>query len=272
MLLPPLPSLPPLWMARIFGEQSQKSNGKDNDDSRTPTINHLVFTGYTVLQLGITTWLNDRYPKNEYANITTKLTKMMAKKPASWSKLYKLPTYFTVSKIQKESKNPFLSKGNLFAAYIGAIYSDTGSRVSTTNNFIRSILNFEAEEGSAESDGEDEILPNKLRRLPEGTSGGGVHSRGNPVSPMNNGKRPTTVSPPLSPGENGQNALSRFNELATQKRVIPLWNDEVSGPDHVRIWVATLSVEGHRFEGQGNSKKQARASAADMALKGLQWI
>ncbi|KAF8519132.1 hypothetical protein BU17DRAFT_66071 [Hysterangium stoloniferum] len=275
---PPLPPLSPLWTPRIFGG-TQQSNRKDVDDPRIPTTDHLVFTGYTVLQLGIVTWLNHRYPKYPYGSLTAKLTTMMERKPASWSKLYKLPSRLPVSKVQKQPENTLLSRGNLFAAYVGAIYSDSGNKVVTINNFIMAILDFEEKEGIAESESGDETIPMAqayVKTFPEGMSARRVASHGSShgsfVDPIHNGKPSTTVSLPSSPVESSQNPLSYFNELSAKRKVEASWDAESSGPDHIKVWVATLTVGDKQFHGQGNGKSQAKAAAAEMALKALKWI
>jgi dsRNA-specific ribonuclease len=68
-------------MARIFGKQAQQSDDKmdvDMHNAHIPSADRLVFIGYTVIQLGIMTWLNDRYPKYPYANLTVRFVSCAA--------------------------------------------------------------------------------------------------------------------------------------------------------------------------------------------------
>lgn len=127
------------------------------------------------------------------------------------------------SAIGVEPVSPKLSTADLFLAYIGAIYL---TRRDPTI-WIKGILDYEQEEGSAESESES-LSPYSL-----------------PMTPPPNGRRFNGMipNPARSPAENTPpstaNALSELNEIAMKKGMLVNWKEDASGPDHARTWTAT---------------------------------
>lgn len=63
---------------------------------------------------------------------------------------------------------------------------------------------------------------------------------------------------------------TRLQELLAQRRVLPEYRVEVTGPDHARVYEAVVEVEGRELgRGMGTSKKRAEQEAARLALETL---
>lgn len=63
---------------------------------------------------------------------------------------------------------------------------------------------------------------------------------------------------------------TRLQEVLASNGRIPLYLTEGSGPDHERMFIATVSVEGTQLgQGSGRSKKEAEQAAAEQAIDTL---
>jgi ribonuclease-3 len=70
----------------------------------------------------------------------------------------------------------------------------------------------------------------------------------------------------LSPGS--RDYKTRLQEVLAQARLEPVYQVHGEGPDHDRVFTATVSVEGTvRGKGRGRSKKEAQQEAARIALE-----
>ncbi|KAF8576089.1 hypothetical protein K439DRAFT_691549 [Ramaria rubella] len=284
MPLPPLPSLPNSWQSCIFGDQTRVASITTSvpgfEVEASLNTQRLAFIGDAVLHLGITDWLHGRYPTHGNSSLMAKRIALLEERPAEWAKLYKLPSRLVVRSATGEANNP-VSKGDLFRAYVAAVYlhgGGSGAGSNITNGWMKELLNFEQEEGIAEVDSDE-------------SSNGGMNSTafdrtsdGDELSGMLNDlltlpnqtpKQKLATQPPPNAlnvqTSNSRNALSLLNEMATRRRAQLAWDDNSSGPDHAKTWASKLLVEDQEFIGSGHNKKQARSSAAEIALKSLKW-
>lgn len=63
---------------------------------------------------------------------------------------------------------------------------------------------------------------------------------------------------------------TRLQEVLAKDGRLPVYVTEGSGPDHARIFVARVSVDGvHLGEGSGRSKREAEQGAAEKAIEAL---
>jgi ribonuclease-3 len=63
---------------------------------------------------------------------------------------------------------------------------------------------------------------------------------------------------------------TRLQEVLAKDGRLPLYATTGSGPDHERVFVSTVSVDGHALgDGTGRSKKEAEQGAAEKALEAL---
>jgi ribonuclease-3 len=63
---------------------------------------------------------------------------------------------------------------------------------------------------------------------------------------------------------------TRLQEVLAKDGRKPEYATEGSGPDHARVFISTVSVEGVQVgEGSGRSKKEAEQGAAEMAIETL---
>ncbi|KAF8490740.1 hypothetical protein JB92DRAFT_3007750 [Gautieria morchelliformis] len=271
MALPPLPLLPPLWKSRVFGEDLPGG-------VETPDTERLAFIGDVIVNLGITSWLHDRYPKHHNHSLRAKLMDISSKKPGEWAKLYKLPSHVVVTLSgPDESKTQPISKGDLFRAYVGAVYLDGGGERGggvITSGWIKQIMEFEEQEGrgSSESDSDDSTEGDvtEIREKDRDGIGGMLNALLIPSEPPK--QKPAAQLRVNTPESNSRNFLSLLNEKAIQKRSMLAWDDRPTGPDHAKTWEAKLTVEGQEFVGAGHNKKQAKSAASEVALKALKWI
>ncbi|HEV7737702.1 MAG TPA: hypothetical protein VGO47_10075, partial [Chlamydiales bacterium] len=157
-----------------------------SSETPPPTTERLIFIGETIFELGAKDWLHDHYRKHNNSSLKArhrshsiaviktneipqvKLNRISPRKAGSWGKLYKLPSRLAVA-TTGEQPMPKLTAGDLFVAYLGALYLSQKGLTASSNAaivWIRSMLDYEQTEGSAESDKESLVAQHSQLQSP----------------------------------------------------------------------------------------------------------
>jgi len=247
---------------------SPVSSTPSGSQSNVPPFEQLVLIGATVIQFGISNWLIDYYPNDSMRNLT-ELGRLTNGKPSSWGKLYRLRSLCSASSVsyaQTSLPSPLpspsapgmvpRSNGELFRAYVGALFLENGGEkggLSTTNRWIQKILEHEVKQGTMET-------------TPEDDESSGMSYISPLPSPISQATARVTSSP--SNG-NTANALSMLNELAIKHKKEISWNATSKGQSHEPTWIMELSISGYgtKYKATHTLKKTAQNLAAESALK-----
>ena len=173
------------------------------------------------------------------------------KKPGEWAKMYKFQSHVVVTHSSGLEPPPQpISKGDLFRAYVGAVYlnggGDHGGGI-ITNGWIKQIMEFDEQGNHADSEsGSDSDASAEDGYIPTGGK------NGDEISGMLNAllippsEAPPKLKPPSQlpiniPVSNTRNSLSLLNEKAIQKKKELDWYENPTGPDHARTWEVKLT-------------------------------
>lgn len=173
----------------------------------------------------------------------------VSKKPGEWAKLYKFQSHVvTQSSGPGELKSQPVSKGDLFRAYVGAVYlnggGDNGGGV-ITNRWIKQIMELEEQNNHGNSDGrsdsDDSTDDENISRNNVDEISGMLNALLTPLSEAPPKLKPPSQFPINVPLSNTRNFLSLLNEKAIQKKKMLTWDENPTGPDHARTWEAKLT-------------------------------
>lgn len=180
----------------------------------------------------------------------------MESKPSAWGRLYKLRSYCPVPSAASNDDNPTMlsppptpvtlrSNAALFCAYVGALFHEHGGEeregFHITNKWIAGILEYEIAEGSAYGS-EDEVTTRSRMQTPRPKY---ISPSSSPTQSLQSsaGNRNVTANGDGG-GENGRNAVSVLNELATKRGKELFWDGFSSGAPHLSVWTVTLKLSG----------------------------
>lgn len=178
--------------------------------------------------------------------LKAKLLNLSSDKPREWALLYKLSSHAVISRTQ-EARPRSTSKGDLFRAYIGAVYLDRGGDHgggAITSRWIKEIMEFEGSQGHKSDDdkaSDDSTDPLSTNGKDNGVIGGMPDSLRIPSEHPIQQPEPAPQVPISIPASNSRNSLSILNERASQKKLVLDWDDDSSGPDHAKAWTSKLT-------------------------------
>lgn len=159
--------------------------------------------------------------------------------------LYKLSSYAVVSRTQARPRPTH--KGDLFRAYIGAVYLDRGGDHgggAITSRWIKEIMEFEgpqAHKSDDDKDSDDSTDALSTKGKEGDVISGMLDSLRIPSEHPVQKPNPVPHVPISIPTSNSRNSLSILNEKASQKKSPLDWDDDSSGPDHAKAWTSKLT-------------------------------